>query len=74
MHPNYILENDNVSLMGQTATHTYFCVTDPNVDVFDTTKAPFLWEGQSRLAQHLIIMPHKHFIALGKESEVSKSR
>ena len=29
VHPRYILERDNVSLMGVTPTHAFFCVSDP---------------------------------------------
>ena len=33
LHPRYVLEHDNITLMGLTPTHAFFCVTDPGVDV-----------------------------------------
>ena len=33
VHPRYVLEHDNITLMGVTPTHAYFCVSDPKVDV-----------------------------------------
>ena len=36
VHPRYVLEHDNITLMGITPTHAFFCVSDPEVDVLDT--------------------------------------
>ena len=33
LHPRYVLEHDNITLMGLTPTHAFFCVSDPEVDV-----------------------------------------
>ena len=33
VHPRYVLEHDNITLMGVTPTHAYFCVSDPKVDL-----------------------------------------
>ena len=35
VHPRYVLEHDNMTLMGITPTHAFFCVSDPDVDVYD---------------------------------------
>ena len=35
VHPRYILEHDNITLMGITPSHAFFCVSEPDVDVFD---------------------------------------
>ena len=36
VHPRYVLEHDNITLMGVTPTHAFFCVSDPKFDVLDT--------------------------------------
>ena len=36
VHPRYVLEHDNITLMGITPTHAFFCVSDTEVDVLDT--------------------------------------
>ena len=36
VHPRYVLEHDNITLMGVTPTHAFFCVSDPDFDVLDT--------------------------------------
>ena len=33
VHPRYVLEHDNITLMGITPTHAFFCVSDSKVDV-----------------------------------------
>ena len=36
VHPKYVLDNDNITLMSVTPSHVFFCVSDQNVDIFDT--------------------------------------
>ena len=36
VHPRYVLQRDNITLMGITPTHAFFCVSDPDVDVLET--------------------------------------
>ena len=36
VHPRYVIEHENITLMGITPTHAFFCVSDPEVDVLDT--------------------------------------
>ena len=43
VHPRYVLERDNVSLMGITPTHAFFCVADPGFDIYETKMAPFIF-------------------------------
>ena len=33
VHPNYVLEHDNVTLYGYSKTHAYFCISSPEVSV-----------------------------------------
>ena len=35
MHPRHVLEHDNITLMGVTPKHAFFCVAEPDVDVYD---------------------------------------
>ena len=58
VHPKYILEHDNVTLQGITQTHAFFCVSEPNVNVYDTSKGPFLWIKQYLAAKKLVVIPH----------------
>ena len=36
VHPSHVLLHDNITLMGVTPTHAFFCVSDPGFDVYDT--------------------------------------
>jgi hypothetical protein len=36
VHPNYVLEHDNITLHGITPTHAFFCVSEPNVNLCHT--------------------------------------
>ncbi len=36
VHPRYVLQNKNVTLMGITPTHAFFCISDPSCDLLDT--------------------------------------
>ena len=36
VHPSYVLHHDNITLMGLTPTHAFFCVSDPDFDIYDT--------------------------------------
>ena len=36
VHPSYVLHHDNITLMGVTPTHAFYCVSDPGFDVYDT--------------------------------------
>ena len=33
VHPKYVLEHDNITLMGLTPSHAFFCVSDSKVDL-----------------------------------------
>ena len=57
VHPNYILENDHVTLYGFTRTHVFFSITSPSVDVYNTRKFPFVYLAQNAESQHLLILP-----------------
>ena len=36
VHPNYVLEHDNITLFGVTKTHAFFCVSKPDFNVYET--------------------------------------
>ena len=36
VHPKYVLNHDNITLMSVTPSHVFFCVSDQHVDIFDT--------------------------------------
>ena len=61
INPNYVLEYDNITLMGLTPTRAYFCVSDPNVDVTNSKLYPFIFLAHKLVTKKLIIMPLKHF-------------
>ena len=67
VHPRFILEHDNVSLMGITPTHAFFCVSEPGFDVYQTKMAPFLFIIQFLAAKKLVILPHRSFNKLAAE-------
>ncbi len=68
MHPRYALENDNVTLMGVTATQAYFCVSDPDFNVYETKLAPFVFITQYFKAVKLLVMPMSSFHRLAAEA------
>ncbi len=67
VHPNYILQNKNVSLLAVEKSYALFCVTDPSVDLFDITKHPFHIISQFTESQELAILPVKSFHRLAEE-------
>ena len=36
VHPKYVLDHDNITLMSVTPSHVFFCISDQNLDIFDT--------------------------------------
>ena len=36
VHPKYVLDHDNITLMSVTPSHAFFCVSDKELDIFDT--------------------------------------
>ena len=45
VHPRHVLEGDNITLMGITPAHAFFCVSEDDVDVYDMRvqyKLPYL--------------------------------
>ncbi len=65
--PKYILEHKNVTLFTMDTTHAYFCVSDPDVDIYDTKKRPFVFICQYYEAKKLVILPLSSFKRLGDE-------
>ncbi len=67
VHPNYVLQNKNVSLLAVEKDYALFCVTDPQVDLFDVTKFPFLVLSQFTESRKLVVLPVKSFHRLAEE-------
>ncbi len=67
VHPDYILQNKNVTLFDIGKDYALFCVTDPDVDINCTEKFPFLFLSQYLEAKYLIILPIKSFHRLADE-------
>ena len=42
VNPSFVLLHDNITLMGVTPTHVFFCVSDPDFDVYDTKVCRYL--------------------------------
>ncbi len=57
MDPKYILEKKNVTLFTMEKDCAVFCVTDPDVDVYDTQRFPFVFIPHWDEAKMLIILP-----------------
>ncbi len=65
--PRYVLEKENVTLFTMDTTHVYFCVTTPEVDIYDTKKFPFVFISHYYEAKKLVILPIASFKRLGDE-------
>ena len=65
VNPSYILEHDNVSLMGIDHKRAYFCVSKENVDPYSSSTGPFLWANTFIAAdkQLIIDLPDFHTLA-----------
>ena len=40
VHPKYVIEHDNITLMGVTPKQVFFCISDSDIDVYDTKVTP----------------------------------
>ena len=67
LHPKVIKDNDHITLYGFSESHAFFCVSDPNVDIFDTDVFPFPTIGEKTSAKQLIIMKLEHFHKFAEE-------
>ncbi len=67
VHPKYILENKNVTLYMMDEDNAYFCVSDPDVDVYNVDKFPFCFLSQRDESKKLVILPLDSFIRLGED-------
>ena len=36
VHPKYVLDHDNITLMGVTPSQVFFCVSEPNLNIYET--------------------------------------
>ena len=64
VNPSYILEHDNVSLMGIDNKRAYFCVSKDNVDPYSSSTGPFLWANTFIAAEKQLIIDLQHFHTL----------
>ena len=46
IHPNFIRDNDNVTLFGTDEHHSWYCVTAKDADVYDLESSPFCFISQ----------------------------
>jgi hypothetical protein len=67
VHPRYILEHDNITLFGVTKTHAFFCVSDPNFNIYETKCAPFIFIIHFFAARQLIVIPISTLHRLAEE-------
>ncbi len=67
VHPRYIRDNKNVSLLAVERDYALFCVTDPTTNIYDTTQFPFLLVSQYLEAKQLVILPISSFHKLANE-------
>ncbi len=67
-NPGWVLSRDHATVQACTATHVVFAVTDPGVNVYDTSKHPFVVVSQYRLALRLVLVPHWAMYRLSEEA------
>ena len=66
VHPNYILEHDNVMLMGVDDKRAYFCISDETIDPCHSSTGPFLWANTFIAARKIVILDINHFHRLAE--------
>ncbi len=67
VHPNHVLDHDHITLQSVTPNHAIFCVSSEDMDVYNTSKYPFVWAKQFFTAKKLVIMPLESFHRLAEE-------
>ena len=56
VHPNYILQNANVTIMAIQKNFAVFAETDPQLDIYDSKRYPFTSVAQfSKVERHVFI-------------------
>ena len=65
--PQYILDNQNVTLFFMDKDSVAFCVTDPSVDVYDMSKYPFIFFAHYDMVKKLKVLPIENFYKLGEK-------
>ena len=68
VHPNFILEHDNIVLKGSNTKHAIFCVSRKGICTLDSSIGPFAWVNTFIAAEKLIFLPLNHFHHLAEES------
>ena len=64
---DYVLGKNHVTLYSVFAKFAVFCETEPEVDLYDTKRFPFMWISQFLHVQKLIILPIEAFHRLAEE-------
>jgi hypothetical protein len=67
IHPRYILQHKNVTLFTVTKDYAMFCITDPDVDIYETTKHPFVFIAQYEQCKKLLFLPISSLYMLAEE-------
>ncbi len=65
--PGYVLRNKNVTLFTLERERAVFCVTEPDVDVYDMVRFPFVFYAQYDEARRLALMRTEDFHGLAEE-------
>jgi len=64
--PQIILENDNILIQGCNDRCVWFAVNEPEVDIYNLSKNPFVNLTQADSKQ-FVVLSHKTFLELGKK-------
>ena len=68
VHPNFILEHDNIVLKGVNTKYAIFCVSRKGVCTLDASIGPFAWANTFTAAEKLVFLPLTSFHRLAQES------
>jgi len=67
LHPRYILDAKHITLFTVMKDYAMFCVSDPDEDLYDTKKHPFIFISQYQTAKQLLFLPIASFHKLAEE-------
>ena len=65
--PKYVLENPHVTLFTVDTKYVYFCETDPDVEIYNTIKHPFVFMAHYNEVKKLVIMSIDSFHRMADE-------
>ena len=67
VHPNYVLERKNATLLVVMKEYALFSVTDPDINIFNTEQFPFNFIANYFMAKQSVILPINSFHRLANE-------